>query len=148
VTRLDGAPVAAGTQTWSWDGRNADGVLLPRGTYTSFVSASDGVRAVSQAVRVEMNAFAIAVSTGTPKRGTSLSVSVTSAEPLSSGIYVFVTQSGLATYGVNLTKVDSRTYKGTIKLRTGGSSGTVTLRVKGIDLDGRVQYTSRTLPLS
>jgi flagellar hook assembly protein FlgD len=148
VTHLDAASVAAGTQTWTWDGRNADGVLLPRGVYFSFVSADDGVHAASQAARVEMNAFAIAVSTGTPKRGTKLSISVSSAEPLSSGLYVFVTQSGLATYGVNLTKIDSRTYKATITLRTGGSSGTLSLKVKGIDLDGRVQYTTRTLPLS
>ena len=148
VTHLADAAVGAGTTSWVWNGRNADGAMLPRGMYTSFVSASDGVRTMSQSVKVEMNAFGIAVSTATPKRGSRLSITVTSYEPLGSGIYVFLTQSGLSTYGLRLTKVDSRTYKGTITLKTGGTRGTLSLRVKAYDVDGRVQYTTRTLPLS
>ena len=38
---------------------------------------------------------------------------------------------------VTLTKVDSRTSKATITLKSGGSAGTVRFLVKGRDLDGR-----------
>ena len=148
VTHLAGAAVAAGTQTWTWNGRTAEGALLPVGSYTSYVTASDGSLAISQAVRVEMNAFAVATSTAAPRRGGRMTIVVTSAEPLSSGVLVYVSQPGVALWHVTLTKVDSRVSKATITLRTGGSAGTVRLTVKGRDLDGRTQYTIRTLALS
>ena len=148
VTHLADAVLDAGAQTWPWDGRTADGVLLPTGTYTSSVTASDGTFAISQSVKVEMNAFAIAASTGTPRRGHTVAIVVTSAEPLSSGVLMYVTQPGVATWHVTLTRIDSRTYKAIITLKTGGSAGTVKLLVKGRDLDGRTQSTTRMLPLS
>jgi flagellar hook assembly protein FlgD len=148
VTHLAGAALAAGTQTWTWDGRTAEGALLPVGAYTSSVTASNGSLTISQAVKVEMNAFAIATSTATPRRGGKMMIVVTSAEPLSSGVIVYVTQPGIAMWHVTLTKVDSRVSKATITLKTGGSAGTVRLTVRGRDLDGRMQGTIRTLSLS
>jgi flagellar hook assembly protein FlgD len=148
VTHLADAAVGAGTQTWVWDGRDADGVRLPAGIYYSHVSATDGTFAISQAVRVEMNAYAIATSTATPHRGSKMTITVTSAEPLSSGVVVYVTQPGVAVWSVGLTKVATQVYKATITLKTGGSAGTVRLTVKARDLDGRVQYGARTLALS
>ncbi len=148
VTHLADAALAAGTQTWTWDGRTAEGALLPVGSYTSYVTASDGALAISQAVRVDMNAFAIATSTATPRRGGKMLIVVTSAEPLSSGVLVYVSQPGVALWHVTLTRVDSRVSKATITLKWGGSAGTVRLTVRGRDLDGRMQGTIRTLSLS
>ena len=42
ATHLAAAQVAAGTQTWSFDGRAADGTMLPAGHYAAWVSATDG----------------------------------------------------------------------------------------------------------
>ena len=148
VTHLDGAAVGGGTQTWIWDGTTADGVRLPTGTYTSSVTADDGTFAISQAVKVEMNAFGIATSTATPRRGSRLTILVTTAEPLSSGVVVYVAQPGIAIWHVTLTKIDSRTSKATVTLKSGGSAGTVRLIVTGRDLAGRTQNTVRTLTLS
>ena len=148
VTHLADAAVDAGTQTWVWDGRTADGVLLPRGTYTSLVSASDGTWAISQSVKVEMNAFSIATSTATPRRGGKVTVVVTSAEPLSGGIRLYVSQPGKTTWGITMTKLDSRTWRATFTVKTGGSAGTLKLKAWGHDYDGRAQSTYRYLPLS
>ena len=82
------------------------------GSTPRYVSATDGTWSISQSVRVEMNAFAIATSTATPRRGGKVTVIVTSAEPLSGGIRLYVTQPGKTTWGVTMTKVDSRTWRG------------------------------------
>jgi flagellar hook assembly protein FlgD len=148
VTRFADAALAAGPQAWTWDGRNADGVRLPVGTYTSSVTASDGAVTISQSVKVEMNAFSIATSTATLRRGSRVTVTVTSAEPLSSGVLLYVSQPGVTMWHVTLTKVDSRTSRATITMKYGGSAGTVRFLVKGRDLDGRTQTTIRYLSLS
>ena len=94
VSHLADAAIAAGTQTWVWDGTNAAGARLPLGSYTSYVTASDGTDTISQSVRVEMNAFSIGTSTATPKRGSKLTITVSTAEPLESGIFVYITEPG------------------------------------------------------
>jgi hypothetical protein len=148
VTHLADAAIDAGVQSWVWDGRTADGVLLTRGTYTSLVSASDGTWTSSQSVKVEMNAFAIATSTATPRRGGKVTVVVTSAEPLSGGIRLYVTQPGKTTWGITMTKLDSRTWRATFTVKTGGRAGTLRLKAWAHDADGRAQSTYRNLPLS
>ncbi|HUQ78238.1 MAG TPA: FlgD immunoglobulin-like domain containing protein [Patescibacteria group bacterium] len=147
ASKLADAPTAAGTQTWVWSGRRDDGTALPRGVYTSHVTATDGTHEISQAVKVEMNAFAIVTSTSTPKRGGKVTVTVTSAEPLSTSVRLYVSQPGHATWAVTMTRVDSRVSRATITMKTGGSAGKVTLKVWARDSDGISQATSRILPL-
>ena len=93
-----------------------------------------------------MNAFSIGTSTATPQRGSKLTITVSTAEPLESGIFVYITETGLSRWGVTLTKVNSTTWKATVSLKTGGPAGTVQLYAKGIDIDGRTQTTTRTCP--
>jgi flagellar hook assembly protein FlgD len=147
ATHLADAPIDAGTQAWVWDGRTDDGVLLPRGTYTSTVSAFDGTWTSGQSVKVEMNAFGIATSTSAPRRGHSLTVTVTSAEALKGGIRLYITQPGHSTWAVTMTKHDARTWRATVTLKSGGSAGTLKLKAWASDYDGRTQTTIRTLPL-
>ncbi|HEY3163931.1 MAG TPA: FlgD immunoglobulin-like domain containing protein [Candidatus Limnocylindrales bacterium] len=147
VTHLDAAALDAGTQNWVWDGRNADGALLPAGIYTSYVSASDGSLSIAQSVKVEMNAFSIAVSTTTPRRGHTLTVTVTSAEPLSTSVRLYFTQPGYTTWAVTMTKLDSKTYRATVTIKSGHSAGTLKIKAWARDPDGRSQATSRTLTL-
>jgi flagellar hook assembly protein FlgD len=148
ATKLAGVAIPAGTQTWVWNGRRNDGTALPIGVYTATVSATDGPRSISQAVKVEMNAFLIVTSTATPKRGAKMTITATSAEALSTSVRLYVTQPGLAMWAVTMTKVDSRTSKGTITLKTGGSAGKVTFKIWAKDYDGVSQSTTRILPLS
>lgn len=148
ATKLADAAIGAGTQTWVWNGKRDDGTVLLKGIYTSHVSATDGTRTISQTVKVEMNAFAIVTSTSAPKRGGRMTVTVTSAEPLSTSVRLYVTQPGHATWAVTMTKVDSRVSKATLTMKSGGSAGKVTIKIWARDSDGISQATSRILPLS
>jgi hypothetical protein len=74
-------------------------------------------------------------------------VTVTSAEPLSTSVRLYVMEPGLSTWAVTLTKVDSRTYRATITLKKGGTAGTLRLGAKALDADGGTNSTIRSLPL-
>jgi len=148
ATHLVNAAVGAGTQTWVFTGRRNDGSMLPVGTYTSSVTASDGLVTITQNRSILMDAFSINPSTTTLHRGTRLTVSSTFAEPLSTTTRLFVYQPGLAMWSVPMTTIDARHSKVTITLKTGGSTGVVTFRVYAKDIDGRGQGTNQAFPLT
>ena len=147
LTHLDAVPLAAGAHSWVFDGRAGDGSFLPVGIYSGTVSATDGTYTISSSVKVEMNAFAIAASTSTPRRGSSITITAVSAEAISGIVRLYVTEPGIATWGVTMTKVSSTTYRATVTLKTGGAAGVVEFKVWGRDADGRSQATWKTLPL-
>jgi flagellar hook assembly protein FlgD len=146
LTHLD-ADVAAGTQTWTFTGRMPDGTMLPVGVYTSYVYADDGSFVYAQSAKVEMNAFSVAPSTTSPKRGTSMTVTATTAEPLTGVSQLYVTQPGVATYILKMTATSSKAYRITFTPKTSGTTGTMTLKVWGKDADGRTQATILRLTL-
>ena len=111
------------------------------------MTARDGTYTPTQSVAFEMNAFGIRASASSATRGGSITLTVTSAESLSSAPRVYVTQPGVTTWAVTLTKVSGLTYKATLKMKTGGRSGTVTFKVQAPDANGRYQRTSLSLPL-
>ena len=147
ATLLDGVELPAGADARNYYGTGPSGSLLPPGRYTSYVAASDGALAATQSAPFEMNAFAIRPSASAATRGRSITLSVTSAETLSTAPRVYVTQPGMATWAVTLTRVSSLTYKATLRPRTGGRTGTVAFRVQAADSGGRWQKTTLTLPL-
>lgn len=147
-THLDAVAVPAGTTTWIFDGRRTDGTMLPQGRYKSYVYATDGSVAASQSVAVEVDAFYQRLSDATPARGQSVTVYVTSAEPLSASLpRAYIYEPGLSMWSLALTKTGTYTYKVTLVLKKGGSSGTLTVKVLGVDVKGQSQRTTRTYPL-
>ena len=56
--------------------------MLPRGRYTSHVTATDGTLTATQTYAFDVNAFRLKPSDTTPGRGQSITVSVASAETL------------------------------------------------------------------
>jgi flagellar hook assembly protein FlgD len=147
ITRTDHVARPAGTYSWTFDGRRPDGTMVPLGRYTSHVIATDGVLTATQTAAVETEAFRITPSDTTPGRGQSISVVVKSAEALARAPLLWVTQPGVAPWKVRMTKTATKTYKVTIRFKTGGGAGAVTLRVWGRDKDGRAQQTIRTYTL-
>jgi len=146
-THFAGAALPAGTQTWVFDGRRSDGTMLPPGRYLSYVVASDGTFVAAQSIWFEADAFLIQPSDATPGRGQTITVTVTSAEPLSASPRLSVYQPGVTAWSAALTRVSGSTYRATIKLRTGGGSGTVSFKVTGVDVSGAAQRTTRAYPL-
>ncbi len=143
-THLADAPLPAGVQSWTFLGKTADGAMLPRGRYTSFVNATDGTMTATQSVWFDSEAFRFALSDTTPGRGQSIKVTVTSAETLSARPRMWIYQPGLARWSVLLTKTGTYTYKATIRMKSSGKSGTVALKVKGYDTKGGTQSTTVT----
>jgi flagellar hook assembly protein FlgD len=147
TTLLDGADLPAGTTARNWYALSDGGALLPTGRYTAVVTARDGTYTPTQTVAFEMNAFGIRPSGSAATRGRSITLTVTSAESLSAAPRVYVTQPGISTWAVTLARVSGLTYKATLKMKTGGRSGTVTFKVQAPDANARYQRTSLTLPL-
>ncbi|MDO8485458.1 MAG: FlgD immunoglobulin-like domain containing protein [Candidatus Limnocylindrales bacterium] len=145
-THLAAAPLDAGRYTWSFDGRRSDGSMLPPGRYLSYVVARDGTLVAAQSIAFEADAFLIKPSDATPGRGQTITVTVTTAEPLSANPRVTVSQPGVTAWSVGTVKLSSTTYRATIKLKTGGT-GTVTFKATGKDVGGAAQSTRRAFPL-
>jgi len=143
-THLADAALPAGPQSWSFSGKTADGTMLPRGRYTSVVTASDGTLSATQSVWFDSEAFRFVLSDSTPGRGQSIKVTVTSAETLSARPRMWIYQPGIARWSVLLTKTGTYTYKATIRMKSSGKSGTVALKVKGYDTKGGSQSTTVT----
>ena len=146
-TYLAAVALPAGTQTWVFDGRRSDGTMLPRGRYLSYVVATDGTLVAAQSVSFEADAFLIKPSDATPGRGQTITVTVTSAETLSASVRLSVYQPGVIAWSAALARVSGSTYRATIRLRTGGGSGTVSFKVTGTDVTGATQRTTRAYPL-
>ena len=143
-THLADVPLPAGVQSWTFLGKTADGTMLPRGRYTSFVTASDGTLSATQSTWFDEEAFRFALSDTTPGRGQSIKVTVTSAETLSARPRMWIYQPGVARWSVLLTKTGTYTYKATIRMKSSGKSGTVAFKVKGYDTKGGSQSTTVT----
>ena len=146
-TRLAAVGEAAGTYGWWFDGRATDGTMLPRGRYTSFVTATDGTLTASQTTSFLMDAFAVSPSDTTPARGQSITIHITSAETLGSRPTLWINQPGLAPWSVRATKTGTYTYSATIRLKSTGRAGTVGFRVWGRDSKGGAQQTTASFAL-
>ena len=147
ATLLNGVDLPAGTTARNWYALSDVGTLLPTGRYTAVVTARDGTYTPTQSVGFEMNAFGIRPSASSATRGKSITLTVTSAESLDSAPRVYVTQPGVSTWAVTLSKVSGLTYRATLKMKTGGKAGTVTFKVQAPDANARYQRTSLSLPL-
>ena len=147
VTRLADAALGAGTQTWVFNGKDKNGVNLARGVFTSQVTATDGTVTISQSRTFEMNAFSIKSSATYARRGSAITITARSAEGLSTTARLYIYQPGKTVWSVPMSKIDPRSSRTTITLKTGGSAGTVTFKVWGRDRDGRAQFTKLALPL-
>jgi flagellar hook assembly protein FlgD len=142
ITRLADSPRAAGTHYWIFDGKRPDGTMLPRGRYTSTVTAADGPLVATQTAGFDADAFTIKLSDSTPGRGQSITVYVTSAETLAKNPTVWVYQPGVAAWAAKTTKTGTYTFKVTLKLKTSGGTGPMSFKAWGQDTKGQAQATT------
>ncbi len=138
--------LAAGSYAFRWNGRDADGAFVRRGSYVSQVVATNGSQTVTQSATVVADAFRLTSSDTTPARGQRITVRATSAEPLSTRPRLVVSQPGIRSWSVAMTKVGTNAYKATITLRSSGT-GSLRLKVVARDSHGATQYTKRYLRL-
>ncbi len=147
ATRYADAALAAGSYGWWFYGRATDGTMLPRGRYTTTISATDGTLTATGSVAFTLDAFIIKPSDTTPGRGQTITVSVTSAEKLIRPPVLHIKQPGFADWSVRMTRTGTYTYRATIRMKSGGAAGPVSFRVRGVDIAGGVNSTTTVFPL-
>ena len=138
--------LAAGAYAFTWNGRNDAGAVVPRGTYRTVVTATDGTYSATQKATVVADAFRIVVSDSTPGRRQRITVTATSAEKLDRTPRLRVYQPGIGAWSVTMRKIDTRVYRITVTLKS-SKTGTLKLRVSALDDGGRAQASYRYLPL-
>jgi flagellar hook assembly protein FlgD len=139
-------PLEPGDHAVAWDGRDDAGAMVPRGTYRTVVSATDGTWTATQRATVTADAFRITVSDSTPRRGQTIRVTAVSAEALDEVPRLRVFQPGRRAWAVTMRKVATRTYRVSVTLRS-SDAGTLRLRVLADDGHGRRQASTLALPL-
>ena len=120
-TIMTDQPLAAGTRSFTWDGRDDAGGYVPRGAYRAIVRAAEGDLVAAQAVAVQADAFRVVASDATPARGQRITVTVTSAEALEAVPRLAVYQPGISAWTIATTRVSAGVYRVTITLRTSSS---------------------------
>ena len=145
-TRLSAVAMPAGG-SWTFKGRAANGRMLPRGHYTAVVTATDGTVTATQTAGFWMEAFVITPNDTTPGRGQSITVTVTSAETLTRTPTLYISQPGVATWHVRMTRTGTYTYKASIRLKSTGQAGSVSFRVWGRDTKSGAQQTRKAFAL-
>lgn len=147
LTRYEDRQVAPGSYSWTWNGKLPDGRWAPAGDYYSRVVATDGVTTVAQRTKVTLQAFRLTLSDATPKRGQQLTATIVSTEPLKANPTLVITQPGRSAVTVSTTRTSTYGYKVTFRLSSGGTAGTLTLRVNGRDTGGGYNWSAYSFPL-
>jgi len=138
--------LAAGSYSFTWNGRNDAGAYVSRGTYRSQVVAVDAVATLTQTAAAVADAFRIVSSDTTPGRGQKVTVTAFSAESLRTTPKLVVVQPGIAAWSVSMTRLSSGVYRAVVTLRR-SSTGTLRLKVLATDAGGRSQYSNLYLRL-
>ncbi|MBA3777815.1 MAG: hypothetical protein H0X16_00655 [Chloroflexi bacterium] len=148
LTRWSNLARTAGSYAWRWDGRNASGGFVPQGRYVSVVTAVTPSATVTDKRWFSVGAFRISTSVRSAAPGQDVTVTLTSAEPLTTTPVLRVAQPGVAAYTVETTQIGATTFRATVTIRAGGSAGTAELRATGTDTNGQTQSSFGSLTIT
>ncbi len=135
---------SAGANAMSWDGRTSSGAFAAQGRYVLRVTAGAGGLAETKQFGVTAQAFKIATSRTTAVRGARLTVTVTSAEPLSTVPRLTIRQPGIAAYSYTMTRLSPSIYRVSFTVRS-SAIGTMSLTASARDAAGKSQSSRLTL---
>jgi spore germination protein YaaH/flagellar hook assembly protein FlgD len=138
---------AAGTRTWTWNGRLADGTLVPQGAYQVrlTVVSSYGTQILTRTVWAA--AFPASLSASTVHVGHVLTVGFAAGEPVRTAPRVTFRQPGLAPVTITATKLADGTYRARFVVRA-SAAGTATVRIAATDAGGRANASTYTLAVA
>jgi flagellar hook assembly protein FlgD len=143
-TAWSGRSFAAGTWSWTWNGRAANGAWVPRGQYRAVLTTTTWLGTTTLTRYVVVDAFSVAISPTSPAAGQTMTVTLRSAEPLARAPSVTFRQNGLTAVTRTATLVSGRTYRVTFAVVAG--SGPATLTISARDAAGRA--TSQVVSLT
>ncbi len=140
-TVWSGRSQAAGSRSWTWDGRLKNGARVPQGLYAAHltVTSSLGTQTLARSVRVA--AFAVTPSATTVVPGRTLTVRIATVEALSTRPRVTFKQPGRAGVIVTATRLNDGTYRASFRVAA-GAAGPASVRVRAKDAGGRINATT------
>jgi len=143
-TAFSGRSEAAGSHSWSWDGRDRTGAMAARGLYTIRVTAVSWIGSTALARPVRSDAFATGLSTTTLEAGQTLTVTFATVEALSTAPRVTFDQTNLATVTKTATALGGGQYRVTFGVASNGA-GAATVSIVGRDTAGGTNRSSYTV---
>jgi hypothetical protein len=138
--------MAAGTWGWTWDGRNAAGVLVAPGSYVARITAASSLGTSVLTRAVAADAFSVRLSATAVRAGQKLIVTLTTTEPLRAAPTVSFTQPGRAAVKRTATSLGSGRYRVTFSAGS-GTAGIATVRIAGRDKAGGLNVTTRSVTI-
>jgi len=139
--------LTAGSYDFTWNGKDGAGNYSASGPYRMVVTGQTALGTYSELKPLWVGAFRLDASTLSAKRGSNVTFTAFSTEPLSGPPKIDLTQPGLATYTVDTTKVAPLKYKVTVTLKSGGTSGTLRIVVRGVDTGGQSQQLNTSIAI-
>jgi flagellar hook assembly protein FlgD len=126
----------AGTRTWTWNGKLANGSYVAQGLYRAVLTVTSGLGTTVLSRPVWVTGFAIGPSATTVVAGQRLTVNFSSIEPLSTRPVVALVQPGRAAVYVTATRLTNGSYRAVFTIQT-GPAGPATITVSAKDSSGR-----------
>ena len=122
-----------------WDGKNDDGAYVGDDLFTARVTAKRPAGTYAHEVKVRHMPFKAWTRTWTRKRGDTVTLKITAAEPQKGKPVVTANQPGILRYTVparKITRLSSTEFKVVIETKNRGRAGDMKVRVKGTDKAG------------
>jgi hypothetical protein len=148
---IDDAAWSPGDVRFVWDGKNDAGAYVPQGLYTARVRVTRPQGSYAHDVTVRMMAFSLWAPRWVLRRGESVNLTFTSAEPLKGKPIVTANQPGIRKYQVPPRKVrrlSQTRFMVTLKTRNVGGVGAMKVRILGTDTGGGTQARVFSIRLS
>ncbi len=136
--------LTAGAHGWTWDGRDATGAFVARGTYALRVTAVSSVGTSVLSRSILADAFATTLSSISLAPGQTLTVTFATVESLRASPTASFTQPGRAAVHKTAVSLGSGRYRLTFAIGS-GVAGPATLVIAGRDILGGLNTTTRSL---
>ena len=151
-TKMTNVSVGAGSQSWTWDGKDDLSNYVAQGTYYSLMTAATAAGTYSQRVAVDARAFRLLPATPGPfVRGTKVKFTIYSAEHLSALATKpkqRVTLPGLGAKTYSTTKQADGGWYVKVMFTATAQTGSALFHVSGTDTNGQIQFTDYSYQLN
>jgi flagellar hook assembly protein FlgD len=139
-TGIDGQRFDSGRVKWAWDGKDDAGAYVDRGVYTGRARIARPQGTYAHDVDVLISPFVLEPSDRTVTRGQTLTLLLTSAEPLEGKPTLKVKQPGLEERPLRkIRRLSATTFRVRYHVSGGGGTGSVRVTVTATDVDGGTQ---------
>ena len=143
-TVWSGRAQAAGSRSWTWDGRLANGTWVPQGRYAARLTVTSSLGTQTLARPVWVAGFSVTPLATSVLPGQTLTVRFATIEPLATRPTVTFRQPDRAGVAVTATRLADGTYRASFNVAT-GPAGAGSVRIRAKDSGGRVNTTTQAV---